>query len=616
MTRYSLINYLRCQLNAVDCPDPVKAKPTATLDAEARSSIERARGAGYPTDALLPSPGATISPPASLAKVGDVISSATVNYTVGPDGFTYSYPSLYVNFGNVSATDECGYVVGNTHSSVTLAFAPGELSTIMAMGLGGWIVTATRRIDVGNLTTSARPQIAFPTKLKEIDPAWKSCSANLWQGLDPPIALTRQAGMTSPLKVLIPVAALDPATTSAAPAMQGTLAATPNSFPELPAQQTSLPQTTSVRTLAKGDSSGAPGAGPAVAPVDPKAPAPIDPPAEVQSGSDLPKVNEPPVLDYVSQPGPSQPPKRGPAESQGQPRPLRQGESLEPSFNPGQYNIQAPAVIVQGQTISEDSPATVVAGNTVAVSSGSIYVGSQAAPLPTAAFPERQSPGSYPAPVVVGGLTFSFSPAGPRTAASPAVAVAGQEVVPAVESATVAGQAVSIAPGGGIVIGGSTPLTPGAAALTVSGTPVSLNPSALVIGSSTVPLPTPAAPAAAVFTFAGQVVTANPTVVPIAPGTTLYPGGPAVTISGVALSLGPSGRLVIGSTTLRLSSASTTVTSSRGSSLSTPLSSSSSLSTSEPPPPKKGAASSVTMRLSWLDTCWWGVLLALWAVWL
>jgi len=56
------------------------------------------------------------------------IGSLSQSYAVGSDGVTYISPSVYVAFGDVTAGNMCG-TVGAVHTSVTLAFAPGELST-------------------------------------------------------------------------------------------------------------------------------------------------------------------------------------------------------------------------------------------------------------------------------------------------------------------------------------------------------------------------------------------------------------------------------------------------------------------------------------------------------
>ena len=39
-----------------------------------------------------------------------------------------TFPSIYVRFPTVSASDACG-LIGSASTSITLAFAPGELST-------------------------------------------------------------------------------------------------------------------------------------------------------------------------------------------------------------------------------------------------------------------------------------------------------------------------------------------------------------------------------------------------------------------------------------------------------------------------------------------------------
>lgn len=89
--------------------------------------------------------------------------------------------------------------------------------------------------------------------------------------------------------------------------------------------------------------------------------------------------------------------------------------------------------------------------------------------------------------------------------------------------------------------------------ITIAGTALSLLPSGqgLVIGGSTLALfsqvPTPSA-----ITIGNLVVTPNPTSFLIA-GTTIWAGGPGVTIDGTSISLQPSGAdLVVGSSTFGL----------------------------------------------------------------
>ena len=110
----------------------------------------------------------------------------------------------------------------------------------------------------------------------------------------------------------------------------------------------------------------------------------------------------------------------------------------------------------------------------------------------------------------------------------------------------VAGQTFTAEPTGFVVA--ATTLTPGGSAITISGTPVSLAPGGtLAIGSSTIALPSQT-----VFTVGGQTFTAEQTGFAIA-STSISPGH-AVTISGTIVSLGPSGALVVGSSTMSLPS--------------------------------------------------------------
>ena len=167
---------------------------------------------------------------------------------------------------------------------------------------------------------------------------------------------------------------------------------------------------------------------------------------------------------------------------------------------------------------------------------------------------------------VVAGQTFTAEPAG--------FAIAGTTLTPGGSAITISGTPVSLAPGGTLAIGSSTislpsqtaftvggqifiaeptgfavagtTLTPGGPAITISGTPVSLAPGGtLAIGGATIALPSQT-----IFTVGGQTFTAEPTGFAIA-STSISPGQ-AVTISGTIVSLGPSGTLVVGSTTMSL----------------------------------------------------------------
>ena len=95
-----------------------------------------------------------------------------------------------------------------------------------------------------------------------------------------------------------------------------------------------------------------------------------------------------------------------------------------------------------------------------------------------------------------------------------------------------------------------TIVSAGGPAATVHGTVISLGPNrALQIGSSTISLPTD--PPSKVYTVAGETFIPNPSAFPI-DGTTVSAGGPAATIHGTIISLGQNGALQIGSITISL----------------------------------------------------------------
>jgi len=67
-------------------------------------------------------------------------SNNSISTTVGPDGFTYTSPSVYLAYHDINASNRCGQV-GPKHTSVTAAVDPGQLSTLFDEGRGGPIAT-------------------------------------------------------------------------------------------------------------------------------------------------------------------------------------------------------------------------------------------------------------------------------------------------------------------------------------------------------------------------------------------------------------------------------------------------------------------------------------------
>ncbi|CAA9314986.1 hypothetical protein AVDCRST_MAG94-1163, partial [uncultured Leptolyngbya sp.] len=227
------------------------------------------------------------------------------------------------------------------------------------------------------------------------------------------------------------------------------------------------------------------------------------------------------------------------------------------------------AVVIQGQTITENAAPITISGTPLAYSAGSVFAGSSGAPLPTQGLQQVNVNAPTPitvsgytfvptqpqagqgasavsvvvvqgqtltanaAPITVSGIPLAYSsgsvyvgsmgvavpttlPTTPQQNAQPAV-IGGLTFYPAQTVAqqspngpiaTIAGQVITQRPSGVVAIGGQT-LTPGGPPVTISGIPVSLGSSILVAGGSTIPLPAPTQPSS-VFTVAGQVFTANP----------------------------------------------------------------------------------------------------------
>ncbi|MCJ1459643.1 hypothetical protein MMC28_010022 [Mycoblastus sanguinarius] len=111
--------------------------------------------------------------------------------TAGPGNVKLESPSIYVFFPSISANDGCTQV-GNTYSSTMTSFAPGQLSTIAAPGV-------TKVFDFENLACGAKPLIAPPSFLFNLDPAFHDCIPGLSQGVDPPTAVPAGGADSTPV---------------------------------------------------------------------------------------------------------------------------------------------------------------------------------------------------------------------------------------------------------------------------------------------------------------------------------------------------------------------------------------------------------------------------------
>lgn len=148
-------------------------------------------------------------------------------------------------------------------------------------------------------------------------------------------------------------------------------------------------------------------------------------------------------------------------------------------------------------------------------------------------------------PVVIG--TFSYTSAPDPAASQPLVVVGGQTV--------------SFEPGASFVVVGSQTITAGSRSVTVAGTPVFLDSGAfsIVVGPFTIMLAASTTAVPSQFAVGFDTLTAYPSRGFEIGGQTLTAGGPAVTVSGTPVSLGPS-NLVIGTQTYTLPEAPLTFT--------------------------------------------------------
>lgn len=156
--------------------------------------------------------------------------------------------------------------------------------------------------------------------------------------------------------------------------------------------------------------------------------------------------------------------------------------------------------------------------------------------------------------VILSGTTVSLSPSGVLNIGDSAISLPTlQTTAPPVY--TFGGLAVTAESSGAVLIGGTT-IVPGELGATISGTPISLAPSGvLVIGSSTytLPIPTTRPDEIIVFTAAGLVFTRKSTGLVIFNGTSIFPGGPQISILGTPVSLNTQGSLVVGTSVVPLS---------------------------------------------------------------
>ena len=220
------------------------------------------------------------------------------------------------------------------------------------------------------------------------------------------------------------------------------------------------------------------------------------------------------------------------------------------------------AIIMDEETIAPGGPGKTIGGTRVSLgSSGLLEVGSSTISL--SATEQALSSGLF----TVGEQVL--------TAKSNAIFMEGERITPGGLGKTIGGTQVSLGSSGVLHVGSSTisvssgiftvggqvltakssdifmegeRITPGGPGKTVGGTQVSLGSSGLLdVGSSTISLSAEQALPTA-FTVGSEVFTPNPTAISI-DSTTITAGGPGVTVAGTPVKLQASGSLVISNST-------------------------------------------------------------------
>lgn len=464
-------------------------------------------------------------------------------------------PSIYVKFPLVSASDSCG-LIGPAVTSITLAFSPWELSTYewnspagttlaldtADLPCGPWNGTNHFLPELWSNSSYYQPLIVLPSKLIDVVPTWKSCTADIFEGQDPP-------------RTLSPAAAMVPTPKNADTHAQKSLASPSPSIPRLP-----------LKTGAGNFQPADPGPTPS-SPSMPADPSTWDS-GDSSSTSSPSKPNDPSTGD----PGDSHGPANSAVSLNASPASgLTQTLAGDPPVNrPLNPSVADPndkkntllafpaAVALQSYTITQGAAPVTISRTAVVYQSGSISAGGEIEAIPT----DWGEGNRIASPMTVGGLTFSAIPylakayGDPQTGNDDAANAAQIKDSAAdnpnlVTYIAVGSHTIAVDPDA-ISVAGMT-LKPGDPGVTIDGTPISLGSSVFVVGSRTETIsPSPAViPSQTPYvTVGGQTISIYSNAI-IVDGKTLKPADPGITVDGTSVSLGSS-ILVVGSHTQNL----------------------------------------------------------------
>lgn len=532
-------------------------------------------------------------------------------------------PSVYLLFPTVSAVDDCG-IRGSTHTSVTIAVATEHLSSVVAgfpekLNIADLLCQPASLSPGGSywkhgayyppisfLGEGYKPMISPPPEIVSLDPTWGGCVVDVFEGKDPPRALT-------------PVAVMTPGTTTESAKAEPT----PPSPSSMPLPVASSTQYTTSAAKAESTHNVEPSGTPHLAP--------YQDPTSLQKSKQLSELNQ---SNYLAQtPTPSVVAGDSGLETTTSPPPHQSTNHLTKAETPVSTNkdSQQPAVSIANTGLTDvpsvysTQPAVTTAIGSLSTKSNdpSYVVGSQAEPLasevstivvggvslaigglagpksaaeslqnshdPTMSIskslstPESRGPdsGSETSTITVGGLVLAVGPTAPTDSistggsvpqSSKSYQVASEDPSVAVESPTQAAQGVvnpdgtpniktppvaspSLTSSDGSLAGGVSPgsatLVTASPAIASSGNHVSQGIDGIVIGAQSL-----GPEVISLVAGAGSSLTTGPSLdghpassgsgVNLAAGETLSMGAPALTISGTPISLGTGG-LVIGS---------------------------------------------------------------------
>ena len=513
-------------------------------------------------------------------------------------------PSIYVAYRDLRASYVCpsfsGFITRGRAYNTTIAYKPGVLSTSLCTdtqfdfnnGYSGLNLTQMQHttsyngtctiLDVLQEHTTNGPYLGLPQDLNLLDPEWTTCSAALWGAFDPPIALQPATALIQPPSkptpapgspIAPPHAPATPTSPLIDAGRPATHSATPKADPQDPEQQDpqSVRPVQSAANIPKpdvhdpgrqsSDSADSPQPSAHDEHDDPTNSAftPLVPNVGNVAQGDPQKASKHEFTDHqtINDPGRNNPAPLSnvapadPAKSNSLPNnpATSQASKADP---PADSPSDPKALPVPGDFSGDpDEPSS----NSPGSSPDGLQPSSANPKRPVDPKPQQGGNSQVQAQGLGGDIYNTFGRLGPGKSRTDDYTDIGDTWPMTLDTLTVASQKI-VLDSSGIIIGGST-LVPGGKAVTISNTPISLLSSSglLVVGSSTIFLPPQPAPqpthlaTTQVLTVGGQIFTANPSAFPIAGTTLVSAGGPAVTISGTAVSLGPSGVLAIGSST-------------------------------------------------------------------